>query len=82
MPLKKRAIVSFLRRQAPGLTLVLTVLPKGFDENRGGQKQVDLQASGPIRRQRQAAKTAATPGSKGLDIEMRMCFNFGLDNEA
>jgi hypothetical protein len=38
-----------------------------------------LQASGPIRRQRQAAKTAVTPGSKGLDIEMLMCFNFGLD---
>jgi len=41
-----------------------------------------LQASGPIRRQKQAAKAAATPGNKGLDIEMLMCFNFGLDNEA
>jgi hypothetical protein len=38
-----------------------------------------LQAFGPIRRQGQVVKTAATPGSKGLDIEMRMCFNFGLD---
>ncbi len=79
---KKRAIVSFLRRQAPGLTLGLSVLPNGLAGSGGGPRFPDLQAFGPIRKREPVAGTAVTPGGKGLDIEMRMCFNFGLDSEA